>query len=76
MRCCSIETRDRIILGKIIEYCQRIEDNLKRYRYDFNAFEGEHIFQDACCMCVVQIGELVSQLSEDKKCCNAADVVI
>ena len=31
------------------------------------AFEGDHLFQDACCMCVVQIGGLVSQLSEDVK---------
>ena len=25
------------------------------------------MFQDACCMCVVQIGELVAQLSEQTK---------
>ncbi len=25
------------------------------------------MFQDACCMCVVQIGELVNQLSEETK---------
>ena len=30
------------------------------------------MFQDACCMCVVQIGELVAQLSDDVKAQNRA----
>lgn len=72
MRCCSIETRDIIILQKIDIYCQRIADNLARYQNDFSAFETDYMFQDACCMCVVQIGELVAQLSEDIKSQNRA----
>ena len=71
MRWCSIETRDRIILQKIITYCQRIADNLDRYDLSFSAFESDYLFQDACCMCVVQIGELVAQLSEEVKKQNA-----
>lgn len=67
MRCCFIETRDRIILQKIILYCQRIHNNLERFHWDFAAFEQDTLFQDACCMCVVQIGELAGQLSEDAK---------
>ena len=31
--------RDRLILQKIVLYCQRIADNLDRYRHDFSAFE-------------------------------------
>lgn len=72
MRCCFIETRDKIILQKIILYCKRISDNLERNGQDFSVFETDHMFQDACCMCVVQIGELVSQLSEKVKEQNAA----
>lgn len=56
-------------LKKIISYCQRISDNLERYHNDFTAFESDTMFQDACCMCVVQIGELVGQLSEETKAC-------
>ena len=52
--------RDRLILQKIVLYCQRIADNLDRNRHD------------ACCMCVVQIGELVSQLSDEVKAQNKA----
>ena len=64
--------RDRLILQKIVLYCQRIADNLERYHHDFSAFEQDYLFQDACCMCVVQIGELVSQLSDETKAQNKA----
>ncbi len=64
--------RDRLILQKIMLYCQRIADNLERYHHDFSAFEQDYLFQDACCMCVVQIGELVSQLSDEVKTQNKA----
>lgn len=62
-----MERRDKIILGKIVAYCKRIADNLSRYDHSFEAFEKDLMFQDACCMCVVQIGELVAQLSEEAK---------
>lgn len=71
MKWFSIETRDRIILQKIITYCQSIADNLDRYDHSFSAFERDYLFQDACCMCVVRIGELVAQLSEEVKKQNA-----
>ena len=29
------------------------------------SFETDYLFHDICCMCVVQIGELVGQLSDD-----------
>ena len=72
MRCCFIETRDAVILQKIIMYCQRIADNLDLFHHDFSAFENDHLFQDACCMCVVQIGELAAVLSDAAKRQNPA----
>ena len=62
-----MEVRDRRILKKIIQYCQRIEENLARYQHEFEAFQSDHMLQDACCMCIVQIGELVAQLSDTAK---------
>ncbi len=56
-----------MILQKVIAYCQRIADNLERYHHDFEAFKNDYLFQDACCMCVVQIGELATQLSDEAK---------
>lgn len=38
--------RDRLILQKIVLYCQRIADNLERYHHDFSAFEQDYLFQD------------------------------
>lgn len=72
MRCCCIENRDRLILNKIIGYCDRVRDNLNRYQSSYEAFQQDYLFQDACCMCVVQIGELVAQLSEEAKQQNRA----
>lgn len=54
-------------MRKIVSYCQRISDNLERYHHDFSAFEADYLFQDACCMCVVQIGELAGALSDEVK---------
>lgn len=56
-----------IVVEKIIEYCDRIMNYLDRNEHDKNAFISDLMFQDACCMCVVQIGELVAQLSEEVK---------
>ena len=48
-------------------YCDRIAENLKRNQNSLTAFETDMMFQDACCMCIVQIGELVGQLSDAVK---------
>ena len=70
MRCCFIEARDRTILKKIVLYCDRIADNVNRYNGSYESFCTDYLFQDACCMCIVQIGELVGLLSEDAKQLN------
>ena len=51
-------------------YCDRIAENLARYQNNYEAFESDALLQDACCMCIIQIGELVGQLSEDIKAQN------
>lgn len=53
-------------------YCQRIDDNLKRFDSSYSVFEKDTLFQDACCLCVIQIGELAGELSEDAKRLNPA----
>ena len=54
-------------MEKIIGYCRRIDEDLSRCGRDPQTFRSDHLFQDACCMCIVQIGELVSQLSDEVK---------
>lgn len=69
-RCCSIETRDRRILEKIVGYCERIDANLDRCEHSRGIFMGDIMVQDACCMCIIQIGELVSALTDETKAVN------
>lgn len=59
--------RDRRLLEKIVEYCNRVTQNLARYDNSYDAFCEDTLFQDACCMCVLQIGELVGSLSDELK---------
>ncbi len=59
--------RDRVIIEKIIIYCERIHEYLISYQFEREVFLNTSILQDACAMCLVQIGELSSLLSEDTK---------
>ena len=65
-----MDNRDEQILNKIILYCQRIESNLQRFDDDKEKFFSDYLFQDACCMCIVQIGELAGLLTEESKSLN------
>ncbi len=53
-------------------YCDRIAENLARYHNSYESFESDALLQDACCMCIIQIGELAGQLSEEIKAQNPA----
>ena len=49
---------DRVVVEKMIHYCNDIE--LEKFNSDF-------AFQYSCGMCIIQIGELTTRLSEDFK---------
>ena len=70
MRCCFIKTRDRKLIERIVKYYDRIDGNLSRFNNDFQTFLNDTMLQDACCMCVIQIGELVGELSEEVRAQN------
>ena len=40
---------------------------MEHFGSSFEHFEDDFMFQDACCMCVIQIGELAGQLSDEIK---------
>ena len=58
MRCCFIKTRDRKLIERIVTYCNRIVGNLSRFNNDYQTFLNDTMLQDACCMCVIQIGDI------------------
>ena len=60
-----MKSKDVIILKKMIQYCLDIEYLLKQYEQSFEKYQKEISFQYACNMCIIQIGELVSRLSEE-----------
>jgi uncharacterized protein with HEPN domain len=57
--------RDREVISKMIKYCNDIELLMEKYNSDFEAYKTDISFQYSCNMCIIQIGELVSRLSED-----------
>lgn len=62
-----MRNRDALYVQRIIEYCQKIEDILDGIDYDYNVFISEEIYQLSCSMCILQIGENVSKLSDEFK---------
>ena len=58
---------DKIVIQKIIKYCNDIEKLLQMFGNTFEDFNSNFAFQYACGMCIIQIGELTTRLSEDFK---------
>lgn len=59
-----MQRAERIILEKIIKYCDDIETLLDQFQRDYQRYCNEIAFQYACNMCIIQIGELVSRLPD------------
>lgn len=57
--------RDREVIQKMMRYCNDINLLMKRYNSDFETYKTDISFQYSCNMCIIQIGELVSRLSEN-----------
>lgn len=58
-----MKNKDIIIVKKIIEYCIQIKEALEMFNNDFTKFKSVSVFQNACCMCILQIGELCKLVS-------------
>mgnify|MGYP001022543286 CR=1 FL=1 len=62
-----MKNKDIIVVKKILQYCSQIEEAMDIFHSDYISFKTNSIFQNACCMCVLQIGELAKVLSDDCK---------
>lgn len=56
---------ERMILQKMLRYCNEIEQILKKHHFSRKEFENDTEFQFACGMCIIQIGEHVTRLEDD-----------
>lgn len=55
---------ERVILQKIIKYCDEISSILQNHHSSRDEFEHDKEFQLAVGMCIIQIGELVTKLED------------
>ena len=53
------------ILERIIRYCEQINKTTERFGKEYETFYADLDYQNACAMCILQIGELASRLPED-----------
>ena len=58
---------NKIVIQKIIKYCTDIEKLQQMFGNSFEDFDSNFAFQYACGMCIIQIGELTTRLTENFK---------
>lgn len=57
-------TRDADVVKHILKYCNEIEHTMTTMG-DYDCFSTNSIYQNAIALCVLQIGELTTHLTED-----------
>lgn len=60
-----MKNKDIIILKKILKYCSQVSEACEMFGNDYDKFINVSVFQNACCMCILQIGELCKIVSEE-----------
>ena len=60
-----MKNKDVIVLKKIIDYCNQVDEACALFNNNYDIFLSNSVFQNACCMCVLQIGELCKAISEE-----------
>lgn len=60
-----MKNKDVIVLKKIIDYCNQVDEACALFNNNYDIFLSNSVFQNACCMCVLQIGELCKVISEE-----------
>ena len=63
----SSSSKDLIIIERIENYCSQIEETVNRFGNSFDIYKEDFVYQNACAMCIIQIGELAKNLSENFK---------
>ena len=59
--------KDTATLKHIARHCKEIRSFVERFGNDFNAFTQDRAYFNAVSMCILQIGELSGNLSEEFK---------
>ena len=62
-----MKNRDIMCLKKILKYCEQAEEACEMFENDYEKFVNISVFQNACCMCIMQIGEICKVVSEEMR---------
>ena len=62
-----MNSKDLDILRHILKYCKEINETYKEFDNSRERFDGSATFRNAVCLCLLQIGELVTVLSDEFK---------
>jgi len=57
--------RDISVLEHMVSYCEEIIQMVDRFGDSYDAFESDSAYRHACAMCIVQIGELTTRLTDE-----------
>lgn len=60
-----MKSKDIIILKKILDYCKQVNEACDMFSNSYDTFLTSSVFQNACCMCILQIGELCKVVSKE-----------
>ena len=63
----NLENRDLYIVEKILKYCTEINDAHSTFGKSFENFTTNSVYKNAVCLCLLQIGELSTRLSDEFK---------
>lgn len=66
-----MSSSDASILSYILKYCRQINETSAEFDNSKERFDESATFRNAICLCLLQIGELVSILSDEFKEKNA-----
>lgn len=61
----KLNNRDEQLIHHIVRYCDEIECALLQFDRDKTLFISNPVFFNACCMPLMQIGELAKRLSDE-----------
>jgi len=62
-----MSNNDSSLLGYMLKYCKQIQETSAEFDNSKDKFDESATFRNAICLCLLQIGELVSVLSDDFK---------
>ena len=63
----NVQARDLSIVRHIDSYCDQIEMAVDHFGRSFDTFDANPVYKNSVTLCILQIGELVGQLSDEFK---------